>query len=70
MPLTGSTAEALTGSIERVTFHNPDGGFAVLRLKAKGHTELVSVVGHLPSAAEGESELDTERVSCSRSPQR
>ena len=54
MSSTGSTAEALTGSIERVTLHNPDSGFAVLRLKVKGRTELVSVVGHLPSAAEGE----------------
>ena len=54
MSSTGATIEALAGSIERVTFHNPDSGFAVLRLKVKGRTELVSVVGHLPSAAEGE----------------
>ncbi len=51
---TGRTTEALAGSIERVTFHNPDNGFAVLRLKVKGRTELVTVVGHLPSAATGE----------------
>ena len=54
MPSTDTTAEALAGSIERVTFHNPDSGFAVLRLKVKGRSELVSVVGHLPSAAAGE----------------
>jgi hypothetical protein len=54
MSSTETTAEALTGSIERVTFHNPDNGFAVLRLKVKGRTELVSVVGYLVSTAEGE----------------
>ena len=31
MPSTGTTTEALAGSIERVTFHNADSGFAVLR---------------------------------------
>lgn len=54
MSSAGTTTEGLAGSIERVTFHNPDSGFAVLRLKVKGRTELVSVVGHLPSAAAGE----------------
>jgi exodeoxyribonuclease V alpha subunit len=54
MSSTGPTTEALVGSIERVTFHNPDSGFSVLRLKVKERTELVSVVGYLPSAAEGE----------------
>ena len=47
MDSTGTTTEALAGSIERVTFHNPDSGFSVLRLKVKGRTELVSVVGPL-----------------------
>ena len=38
--------EVLAGSIERVTFHNPSNGFCVLRIKARGHRELVTVVGH------------------------
>ncbi len=54
MSSTGSTTEALAGSIERVTFHNPDSGFAVLRLKVKGRIDLITVIGHLPSAAAGE----------------
>jgi exodeoxyribonuclease V alpha subunit len=54
MPPTDKTADSLTGSIERVTFHSSDSGFAVLRLKVKGRSELVTVVGHLPSAAVGE----------------
>ena len=29
--------EVLAGLVERVTFHNPDNGFCVLRVKARGH---------------------------------
>ena len=47
-------AESLSGIIERVTFHNPDTGFAVLRVQAGGRRGLVTVVGHLPSAVAGE----------------
>jgi exodeoxyribonuclease V alpha subunit len=47
-------AETLSGVIERVTFHNPENGFAVLRVQAKGRAQLVTVVGHLPSALAGE----------------
>jgi exodeoxyribonuclease V alpha subunit len=47
-------AEALSGIIERVTFHNADTGFAVLRVQASGRRGLVTVVGHLPSAVAGE----------------
>jgi exodeoxyribonuclease V alpha subunit len=47
-------AESLSGLIERVTFHNEDTGFAVLKVKAKGHRELVSVVGSLASVSPGE----------------
>ena len=45
MTALSGTIEALTGSIERVTFHNPDSGFAVLRVKAKSLRDLVTVVG-------------------------
>lgn len=45
--------EVLKGSIERVTFHNPENGFAVLRVVA-GRRGLVTVVGHLPQAVAGE----------------
>jgi exodeoxyribonuclease V alpha subunit len=46
--------EQLSGTIERVTFHNPENGFAVLRVQAIGRRDLVTVVGHLPSAVAGE----------------
>jgi exodeoxyribonuclease V alpha subunit len=46
--------ESLSGLIERVTFHNDENGWAVLKVKAKGHRDLVSVVGSLPSVSPGE----------------
>lgn len=33
----------VTGLIERVTFHSPESGFAVLRVKVRGHRDLVTV---------------------------
>ena len=32
--------DGITGLIERVTFHSEETGFAVLRVKAKGHRDL------------------------------
>jgi exodeoxyribonuclease V alpha subunit len=46
--------ETLSGTIERVTFHNLDNGYCVLRVQAKGHREPVTVVGHLSQALAGE----------------
>ncbi len=47
-------AESLSGIIERVTFHNPDNGFAVLRVHADGRRGIVTVVGHLATPEVGE----------------
>ncbi len=47
-------ADTLSGTIERVTFHNPDTGFAVLRVVARGRRGLVTVVGKMASANAGE----------------
>jgi exodeoxyribonuclease V alpha subunit len=44
----------LTGVIERVTYHNAETGFAVLRVVARGRRGLVTVVGTLASATPGE----------------
>ena len=41
-----SVTEVLSGLVERVTFHNPETGFCVLRVKARGHWDLVTTVGH------------------------
>ncbi len=48
------TTEHLSGSVERVTFHSPDSGFCVLRVKTKGQRDLCTLVGNLPSIAPGE----------------
>lgn len=53
-PSPDSPQDALVGLIERVTFHNEESGFAVLKVKAKGHRDLVTVIGSLPSVAVGE----------------
>jgi exodeoxyribonuclease V alpha subunit len=47
-------AETLSGIIERITFHNPENGFAVLRVQANARRGLVTVVGHLAGAEVGE----------------
>ena len=46
-----SSLEVLAGAVERVTFHGEDSGFCVLRVKARGHRELVTVVGHAATVA-------------------
>ena len=46
--------DTLVGSVERVTFHNEDNGFAVLKVKARGKRDLVPVVGHVASISAGE----------------
>ena len=53
-PGAGQPTEVLAGSIERVTFHNPGNGFCVLRIKARGHRDLVTVVGHAAEISSGE----------------
>jgi exodeoxyribonuclease V alpha subunit len=44
----------LAGLVERVTFHNSDNGFCVLRTKARGHRDLVTVIGHAAMISAGE----------------
>src|SRR3954453_2748949 len=45
---------ALAGLVERVTFHNPETGFCVLRVKARGQRDLVTVVGAAAAITAGE----------------
>lgn len=46
--------ENLTGLIERVTYHNVENGFAVLRVKVKGREDLVTLTGRTTSVTAGE----------------
>jgi hypothetical protein len=40
--------EPLSGLVERVTFHSAETGFCVLRVKVRGHRDLVTVLGPPP----------------------
>ncbi|WP_237478295.1 SF1B family DNA helicase RecD2 [Lichenibacterium dinghuense] len=51
---TSTPTENLAGLVERVTFHNEENGFCVLRLKARGQRDLVTVVGHAAMISAGE----------------
>jgi len=53
-PTAPSGQEVLAGLVERVTFHNADNGFCVLRAKARGHRDLVTVIGHAATISAGE----------------
>jgi exodeoxyribonuclease V alpha subunit len=46
--------EVLAGLVERVTFHNAENGFCVIRIKARGHRDLVTMVGHAAIISAGE----------------
>jgi exodeoxyribonuclease V alpha subunit len=45
----------LAGTVERVTYHNAETGFAVLRLNARGFRDVLTVVGRIAAIAAGES---------------
>jgi len=45
-----SDREVLAGLVERVTYHNAENGFCVLRAKVRGHRD----VGHAAAIAAGE----------------
>jgi exodeoxyribonuclease V alpha subunit len=46
--------EVLAGLIERVTYYNAENGFCVLRTKARGHRDVVTVVGYAAAISAGE----------------
>ncbi len=51
---TPSPGDALAGLVERVTFFNEENGFCILKVRSRGHGDLVAVVGSLPSVSPGE----------------
>ena len=46
--------ETITDQIERITFHNPENGFAVLKVKIPRRKDLTAVIGNVTSATAGE----------------
>jgi len=50
----GADVAGVEGVVERVTFHNPENGFSVLRVRIRGRREPSVVVGTLPAVQPGE----------------
>ncbi len=48
------TTEYLSCTVERITYHNSENGFCVLRIRVKGYKELVTITGNTPSVSAGE----------------
>jgi hypothetical protein len=53
-PRTSTPTEILAGLVDRVTFHNSENGFCVLRIKARGQRDLITVIGHAAMISAGE----------------
>ena len=53
-PRTTTSTEVLAGLVDRVTFHNSENGFCVLRVKARGQRDLITLVGHAALISAGE----------------
>ena len=53
-PRTSTPTEVLAGLVDRVTFHNAENGFCVLRVKARGQRDLITVLGHAAMISAGE----------------
>src|SRR5712692_8991990 len=53
-PERNPVTEEISGLIERVTFHNDESGFCVLRVRARGYRDETTVIGSLPSVTAGE----------------
>ena len=51
---TSTATEVLAGLVDRVTFHNSENGFCVLRVKARGQRDAITVVGHAAMISAGE----------------
>jgi exodeoxyribonuclease V alpha subunit len=51
---TSTPTEVLAGLVERVTFHNAENGFCVLRVKARGQRDLITILGHAAMISAGE----------------
>lgn len=50
-----SEHQTITGSVERITYHNEQNGYTVLRFFLPGHKEPITVTGNFSAVAPGES---------------
>jgi hypothetical protein len=53
-PATQTHREVLAGIVEWVTFYSVETGFCVLRVKARRHRDLATIVGHAATISAGE----------------
>ena len=44
----------LKGQVERITYHNAENGYTVLRLSVRDHADLITAVGIMAEPAQGE----------------
>jgi exodeoxyribonuclease V alpha subunit len=52
--VTARPTEVLAALVDRVTFHNPENGFCVLQVKARGQRDLITILGHAAMISAGE----------------
>ncbi len=45
--------ERIRGVVERITYANEENGYSVIKIKAKGHSDLITVVGSMASVPVG-----------------
>ncbi|WP_254694094.1 helix-hairpin-helix domain-containing protein [Sulfitobacter sp. SK012] len=53
-PVENSEQEVIAGLVERATFHSLESGSCVLCLKARGHRDFVTTIGHAAMISAGE----------------
>jgi exodeoxyribonuclease V alpha subunit len=46
--------ETIQGVVERLTFHSPESGYSVARLKVSGDQDLTTIVGSFPNIQPGQ----------------
>ncbi|MBV8887739.1 MAG: ATP-dependent RecD-like DNA helicase [Chroococcidiopsidaceae cyanobacterium CP_BM_RX_35] len=46
--------ETIQGVVERLTYHSPESGYSVARLKVSGDSDLVTIVGSFPNIQPGQ----------------
>ena len=46
--------ETIQGVVERLTYHSPESGYSVARLKAPGERDLITIVGSFPNLQAGQ----------------
>jgi exodeoxyribonuclease V alpha subunit len=46
--------DSLAGLVERVTFFNEENGFCILKVRVRGHADVIAVIGSAPAVSPGE----------------